>query len=114
MPPVNERYDNFSVPQGRTRYNLYYLAVDLQSGDVTNYLGDKLTTPVIKSTADNHAKILDSDERLFSVPPSVHFDESGQPQFLGVISAESPDSGWFTHIRLEDNEWREAKNYSSF
>ncbi|MDG2090423.1 MAG: BNR-4 repeat-containing protein [Gammaproteobacteria bacterium] len=107
--PINERYADFHVPQGRTRYNLYYLAVDIESGIVTNHLGNPLETPVTRSNADNNAKILDTNERLFSVPPSIHFDEDGQPQFLGVISDESPNSGWFTHIRLVNGEWYESK-----
>lgn len=109
VPPQNSRYKSYNVPQGRTRYNLYYLAVDLQSGTTSNYRGVKLETPVTLSSADSKAKILDTNERLFSVPPSIHFDEEGQPQFLGVISAESPNSGWFTYIREVDGEWLETK-----
>lgn len=109
VPPVNERYDDFNVPQGRTRYNLYYAAVDIRSGIVSNYRGNQLDTPITRSIADTQAKVLDTSERLFPVPPSIHIDADGQAQFLGVISEESPDSGWFTHIRLVDGEWQETK-----
>ena len=109
VAPVNERYRAYNVPQGRTRYNLYYVAVDLESGLTRNYSGERLTTPVTRSIADQKAKILDTNQRLFSVPPAIHFDQDGQPQFLGVISDESPNSGWFTHIRLVNNELRETR-----
>ena len=114
VPPKNELYESYDVPQGRTRYNLYYVKVDVPSGTVSNYRGDKLATPVTLSSAESNAKILDTNDRLFSVPPSIHFDRDGQPQFLGVISGESPHSGWFTHIRLVDGEWRETKNRANF
>lgn len=109
IAPENQRYSNFNVPQGRTRYNLYYLTVDLESGRVSNYLDEQLATPVRRSAADSSTKILDTNQRLFPVPPSIHIDTDGQAQFLGVISDTSPDSGWFTHVRLVEGVWHETK-----
>lgn len=107
--PVNHRYKGHKIPQGKTRYNLYYVAVDLPSGVATNYNGKELATPITRSSADSFAKILDTDDRLFSVPPSIHIDRDGTPQFLGVISSETPHQGWFTHLRYVDGEWEENK-----
>lgn len=106
--PINPRYPDHEISQGRTRYNLYHLEVDLRSGEVVNYRGEALSTPVTRSIADNQALVLDTADRIFTLPPAIHLGADGQPQFLGVISAETPNSGWFTHIRLVDGAWQET------
>ncbi|GEM_PF-525904 len=107
--PPSVLYSGANVPQGRTRYNLYYLGVDLASGIASNVRGEQLTMPVTRSIADREAQILDTGGRLFTVPPTIHFDADGTPRFFGVISGESPNSGWFTQVRFVDGDWRETR-----
>ena len=109
IAPVNSLYESYNVPQGRTRYDLFYLTVDLQTGEVRNADGKQLESPVTLSMADRDAKVLDTGERLYSVPPSMTLDKDGEPHFLGVISAETPNSGWFTYTRRVNGKWIETK-----
>ncbi|WP_299143369.1 BNR-4 repeat-containing protein [uncultured Vibrio sp.] len=109
VAPVNSLYESYNVPQGRTRYDLFYVTVDLQTGEVTNVNGEHLDTPVSLSVAEKKALILDTGDRLYSVPPAITLDEDGEPHFLGVISAETPNSGWFTYTRRVNGKWDETK-----
>lgn len=109
VPPDNALYPEYNLKQGETRYNLYYVKVDLPSGAITNYLDQQLAAPVTRSVADQNAKLIDTGGRLFSAPPAIHLNQEGEPHFLGVISGSTPHHGWFTHVHLVGGEWQETR-----
>ena len=104
--PANKHYGELGDDR---RYNLYYVKVDLRTGQVYNYAGKELTAPVSRGVANTDALIYDTDERIFAVVPSIHLDENDQPYFLGEVSDETPFRGWFTFVYYEDGEWKKTK-----
>jgi len=104
--PANKHYGELGDDR---RYNLYYVKVDLQTGQVYSFAGKELTAPVSRAVANTDALIHDTDERIFAVAPSIYVDENDQPYFLGEVSDETPFRGWFTFFYYEDGVWQHTK-----
>ena len=110
--PLNSRYDR---KLGReSRYNLYYIKVDLPSGKVFNYDGSELVSPVNKLTADRECLIWDTEERVAAVPPSFYLDDDHQPHFLLAVSDETPYKCRFYFIRRQDDQWEKTAITDTF
>jgi len=92
-------------PYSFTRYNLYYIKIDLPTGEVFNYAGTELPTPINKKTADQHCLVWDTDERVAAVPPSIYLDENDEPCFLLAVSEETPYKCWFYFVRYRNGQW---------
>jgi len=108
-PPPNTRYGFQGDEKIDTRYNLYYVKVDLPTGKVFNHAGEELSVPISRRVADRKALIWDTDERIFAAPPSIWVDEEEEPYFLGMVSEDTPHRGWFTFVRHDGNEWQKTK-----
>lgn len=104
--PVNSRYN---VKLGRdSRYNLYYIKVDLASGKAFNYDGKELATPVRKMIADRDCLIWDTQERVAAIGASIYLDENGHPCFLLPVSDETPYKCWFYFVRRQNEQWKKT------
>jgi len=101
--PVNSRYN---MKLGReSRYNLYYIKVDLPSGKVFNYNGKELATPVRKMLADRDCLIWDTQERVVAIGASIYLDEDDRPYFLLPVSEETPYKCRFYFVRYQNDQW---------
>ncbi|MCP5120317.1 MAG: hypothetical protein GY953_56705 [bacterium] len=103
-PVPNARYRR-TLGDHTQRYNLYYLKVDLASGDVFNVAGKRLEAPVRKRVADKHCLVWDTEERVAAVGPSIYLDENDQPYFVLPVSDETPHRCRFHLVRRQVGEW---------
>ncbi len=107
-PVFNKRYEK--VLDGYTqRYNLYYIKVNLTSGEAVNIQGEKVILPVTKKSADLNCLVWDTEDRVSSVGPSIAIDVQDQPHFLVPISEASPHSGYFYYVRFVDGDWEHTR-----
>jgi hypothetical protein len=100
----NPRYkttSNFSF-----KYNLYYVKVNLLTGEVENFAGEKIKTPVDYETAKAKCMIWDTAWRGAGVPPDMILDGKGNPAFLHVLSGDTPTEFNYYYVQLEDNKWK--------
>jgi len=104
-PVPNRRYHD-TLGDHIQRYNLYYLYVDLVSGQAYNCQGRKLDRPIDKWTADHDCLVWDTEERVAAVPPSIFLDENDKPYFVLPVSAETPFKCWYYCVRYQQNQWR--------
>jgi len=102
-PLPNPRYKR--VLGRDSRYNLYYIKVDLPSGKVFNYAGKELTRPINKKIADRQCLIWDTEMRVAAVPASMVHDENEQPYFLLPVSDETPYKCRFYFVSYQNNQW---------
>lgn len=99
----NPRY-GVHVPHSDRR-NLYYVHLDIDSGELTNIEGEAVRRPMNRDRAEA-CKVWDSDRR-FTNPPAVLDDGSGSPMMiLPVASEESPWQGEHVFVRRKDGEWK--------
>ena len=83
----NARYDK--AVSNEWKYNLYYVKVDLQTHDVTNFEGEKMNLPIDLDQANTKCRIWNTAGRGAGVPPDIVIDENGDPAFLHVLSEET-------------------------
>jgi hypothetical protein len=103
VPPINPRYN---VKLGaNSRYNLYYIHVDLLTGKVFNINGKEMETPIRKSVADAECIVWDTDWRVAAYGASIYLDEKEEPYFLLPVSDETPYKGWFYFIKRQNKKW---------
>jgi len=87
----------------RTRYNLYYLRLELSSGAVYNAAGTRLSRPVNRADAER-CLVWDTGPLLTNMP-SLLADEQDRPCFLLPVSGDAPDEGCFWFVRQEGAQW---------
>lgn len=103
----NPRYEEATDQEWK--YNLYYLKIDLESGEVTNGDGKKMKTPVDIDYADQNCLIRDTDWRGSGVPPSIVLDENDEPSFLHVLSGDdSKKEANYFYVFREEGEWKQV------
>ncbi|MEX0323270.1 MAG: sialate O-acetylesterase [Puniceicoccaceae bacterium] len=90
------------------KFNLYYVKVDLQTHEVSNFEGESLKTPIDMATADAQCLIWDTDWRGAGVPPDIILDNDGNPAFLHVLSGDTPYDYNYWFVRHEDGEWKQT------
>ncbi len=102
----NPRYKH-EVSNG-WKYNLYYVKIDLQTHDVTNFDGESMKTPIDIDQADAKCRIWDTKWRGAGVPPTILLDENGDPAFLHVLSEETTESHNYYFVRRANGEWKKT------
>jgi hypothetical protein len=90
------------------KYNLYYVKIDLQTYDVLNFKGEKMTTPIDFDQANEKCLIWDTEWRATGVPPDIIIDENGNPAFLHIISEDEIETNNYYFVRLVNGEWKKT------
>jgi len=86
------------------RYHLYYLRLDIPSGDLWTIDGKRMDVPVTRHQAEQ-CRIWDTGHRTTNMP-SVLVDENDEPCFVMPVSEESvPWDCTFYFVRREGSEW---------
>jgi hypothetical protein len=106
-PVPNMRYRDL-LGDHTQRYNLYYLTVELVSGQLHNIEGVALKRPVDKLEADQKCLVWDTEERVAAVPPSIYVGDTDQPRLLLPVSEETPLKCWYYFFRYEEGRWRKT------
>jgi len=102
----NPRYDQ-AVGNG-WKYNLYYVKIDLQTDEVTNFDGERMNTPIDIDQADAQCRIWDTQWRGAGVPPTIILDENGDPAFLHVLSEETIEDHQYYYVRRVNGKWKQT------
>ncbi len=89
-----------------TRYHLYYLRLDVDSGSLTTADGRALAAPVNRRAAEA-AKVIDTGDELTNAP-TVGADEHDRPALLAPISADDPWHCRFRFFRWDGGAWHGA------
>ena len=103
-PVESKRYGGVLHDYTR-RHNLYYLRTDLETGEVFNAHGKRLSRPVNFGTAQRDCLVWNTEGGSASVGPSIALGNEGEPYFLLPVSGETPYASTFYFVRLEDGEW---------
>ena len=90
------------------KYNLYYVRVDVQTHDVTNFDGESMTTPIDVDQADAKCRIWDTKWRGAGVPPTIDLDEDGAPAFLHVLSGNTLQDHQYYYVRRANGKWNQT------
>ncbi len=90
------------------KYNLYYVRIDLQTHEVTNFDGEKMKTPIDIDRADAKCRIWDTNWRGAGVPPTIILDENGDPAFLHVLSEETLTEHRYYYVRRAGGKWKQT------
>jgi len=102
----NPRYKH-EVSNG-WKYNLYYVKIDLQTHDVTNYDGESMKTPIDIDQADAKCRIWDTNWRGAGVPPTIILDENGNPAFLHALSGDTIKDHQYYYVRRAEGKWKKT------
>ena len=90
------------------KYNLYYVKVDLQTHDVTNFDGESMKTPIDIDQADAKCRVWDTKWRGAGVPPTIILDENENPAFLHVLSGDTIKNHQYYYVRLSEGKWKQT------
>ena len=90
------------------KYNLYYIKIDLQTHDVTNFDGESMKTPIDIEQADAKCQIWDTKWRGAGVPPTIILDNNGNPAFLHVLSEETINDHQYYYVRRAEGKWKKT------
>lgn len=100
----NPRY-KITSPTGGEKFNLYYIALNVETGEVRNHAGTILDTPIDLAAAEKFCKLLDTDYRYAQLPPRIAFDDASNPVFLHTLSGDTYESFTDTFISFKDGKW---------
>jgi hypothetical protein len=106
--------EKFNNPRYQTnsnlglKFNLYYVKINLQTHEVTNFAGESVKTPIDLESANAKCKIWDTDWRGAGVPPDIMIDENDNPAFLHVLSEDTPEDFNYYYVRYVDEEWKQT------
>jgi len=106
-----ERFYNPRYKHGVTnewKYHLYYLKIDVDTFEVTNFDGDVMKTPVDIEYADANCMIWDTEWRGAGVPPTIVLDDNGEPAILHVLSEDTIDDHNYYYIRRVNGAWKKT------
>jgi hypothetical protein len=102
----NPRYDK--AVSNEWKYNLYYVKIDVETGEVSNFEGNKMVTPIDLDQANSKCMIWDTEWRGAGVPPDIVLDENGDPAFLHVLSGESTESHSYYFVHRSEGTWKKT------
>ncbi len=102
----NSRYNK--TVSNEWKYNLYYVKVDLQTSEVTNFEGEKMNLPIDLDQANERCRIWDTKGRGAGVPPDIVIDNNGDPAFLHVLSEETTEDHNYYFVRRENGKWKKT------
>lgn len=89
-----------------TRYNLYYLRLDVETGELTTIDGRPMRAPVNRRQADA-CKVLDTGIELTNFP-TVATGPNDEPFLLVPVSEDTPWTCGFHFFRHDGRQWRSA------
>lgn len=84
------------------------MKIDLQTGEVSNFEGETMFTPIDLDQANDRCRIWDTEWRGAGVPPDIVIDENGHPAFLHVLSEESTESHNYYFVYRADGQWKKT------
>lgn len=90
------------------KYNLYYVKIDLQTDEVYNFDGDKMTTPIDLDQANTKCIIWDTEGRGAGVPPDIVLDDNENPAFLHVLSEETTEKHNYYFVHRVQDRWEKT------
>lgn len=90
------------------KFNLYYVKINLENEQVSNFAGETLKTPIDLKAANEHCKIWDTDHRGAGIPAQVYLDENDRPSFLHVLTEDSPEECNYYYVSFENGKWRQT------
>jgi hypothetical protein len=90
------------------KYNLYYVRINLETHEVTNFDGESMSTPIDIDQADAKCRIWDTQWRGAGVPPTIALDENGDPAFLHVLSEETTEDHRYYYVRRAEGKWKQT------
>ncbi|MBL7189999.1 MAG: BNR-4 repeat-containing protein [Phycisphaerae bacterium] len=102
----NPRYDR--AAGNEWKYNLYYVRIDLQMHEVTNFDGERMNTPIDIDQADAKCRIWDTKWCGAGVPPTIILDANGGPAFLHVLSEETLAEHRYYYVRRAGGKWKQT------
>lgn len=108
----NPRYGK-EVPEDNWKYNLYYICIDLDSGEVANFEGQQLTTPIDLDQADRQCRIWNTQGRGAGVPPTLIEDANGDPAFLHQLSEDTLSEHNYYYYHRRHGRWKATRIASS-
>ncbi|MEM9159109.1 MAG: BNR-4 repeat-containing protein, partial [Verrucomicrobiota bacterium] len=104
----NPRYGN-RYP-GSYKYNLYYVKIDLRSHEVVNHLGERIRTPIDRSTANTKCMIWDTQWRGGGIVPTMRVDDQGRVSFLHNLSDEDHEYKLsYYYVRKVGEKWIQTR-----
>jgi hypothetical protein len=90
------------------KYNLYFVKIDLESGEVYNFDGEIMDTPIDLDQANKRCRIWDTEWRGAGVPPDIVLDENGDPAFLHVLSEGTTEQHNYYFVHLAGGKWKKT------
>ncbi|MBT3385652.1 MAG: hypothetical protein HN778_20860 [Prolixibacteraceae bacterium] len=102
----NSRYKK--AVSNEWKYNLHYVKINVQTQKVTNYVGEKMISPIDLDYAKDNTLIWDTEGRGAGVPPDIVIDEHGNPAFLHVLSEENTETHNYYFVRNVNGEWKKT------
>ncbi len=102
----NSRYQN--GVSNEWKYNLYYVKIDLQTNEVTNFDGEKMSTPIDLDQANEKCMIWDTEGRGAGVPPDIVLDKESNPAFLHVLSEETTEDHNYYFVHRTNGKWKKT------
>ena len=106
-----ERFYNSRYKKGVSnewKYNLYYVKIDLQTNEVTNFDGEKMSTPIDLDQANEKCIIWDTEGRGAGVPPDIVLDKNDHPAFLHVLSEETTEDHNYYFVYRTNGKWKKT------
>ena len=85
------------------RYNLYYLRLNINTGNIYTIEGERLDSPLTRASAEQ-CKVLDSEYRITNMP-SIAIDGEGYPSFLLPVSDSKQSDCMFYFIKRAGTGW---------
>ena len=89
-----------------TRYHLYYLKLNPDTGELATIHGQGLDAPVNRRTAEA-AKVLDTGDELTNFP-TVATDEHDHPMLIAPVSESDPWRCRFHCLRWDGADWQHS------
>ncbi len=99
----NPRYDR--VVGNDWKYNLHYVKIDLEAGEVINAEGEVLRTPIDLDYSKEKCLIWDTEGRGAGIPPVIALEAGGKPTFLHLLSEGDLKTHGYYYVRRENGDW---------
>ncbi len=91
-----------------SRYHIYYMTIDLDTGLAKNFAGDTLCLPLNKREADRDCRILDTGWHL-TMMPAMCFDSRHTPSFLFPVTEDGEYQCGFYYLYHENGVWNKTR-----
>ena len=95
-------------PMVASRFHLYYVKVDIDTGRMVNLNGDVMERPINRNSADP-CKIWDTGYFLDNVPAILLTGKNEEPSFLLPVSNETAYKCNFYYVFRKNGEWIKTK-----